>query len=87
MLSVATTAAGFDNEPTLGLVWTSEPGAARRLRRPGAHLVLTTSAFDDVDGQAALRCLLVLRSHVGACLTHRLDHLVEAKCELTIGRL
>src|SRR5699024_8500178 len=35
------------------------------------------SALDDVDGEAAERCLLVLRGHIRAGLAHRLDHLVE----------
>ena len=37
----------------------------------------TESALDDVDGQAALRCLLVLGLHVSAGVAHRLDDGVE----------
>src|SRR5699024_12057609 len=43
------------------------------------------SALDDVDGQAALRCLLVLRGHVRDGLPHRLDHLVAADSVLTVA--
>ena len=48
-------------------------GAARRLGGSAARL-----ALDDVDGQAALRGLLVLREHVVAGLAHRLDDDVQA---------
>src|SRR5699024_7470298 len=43
------------------------------------------SALDDVDGEAAERCLLVLRGHIRAGLAHRLDHLVEADSMLAVA--
>src|SRR5699024_10118852 len=43
------------------------------------------SALDDVDGEAAECCLLVLRGHIRAGLAHRLDHLVEADSMLAVA--
>src|SRR5699024_10892283 len=43
------------------------------------------SALDDVDGEAAERCLLVLRGHIRAGLAHPLDHLVEVDSMLAVA--
>src|SRR3712207_6125762 len=47
--------------------------------------VSSISAFDDVDGEAAARRLLVLVLHVGPGVAHRLDRLVQGHEVLSIA--
>ena len=53
-------------------------GTAPRQAGPAPARPSCASALDDVDGQAALGRLLVLREHVVAGLAHRLDDDVQA---------
>src|SRR5699024_12393252 len=69
-------------------VTTTRRGHARRLDEgtPCVGFCPVASALDDVDGEAALRCLRVLRGHVRAGLARRRGHLGQAGSGLTVAR-